>query len=250
MSTSMTLSDLLIATRQRADMVNSQFITDSELTSYINQSYFELYDLITNVHEMWNIAPPLTFQTDGTTQLYPLPDGVLYSAAPQFYKLWGVDLGLGAFNNNARVTLKRFQFIARNSYIYPQLSSSVLAVFNPAYDIVGSNIMFIPIPSANQFITLWYTPTLQTLNSPSDAVNGVSGWTEYIIVDAAIKCMQKEESDATLLMTQKEALIKRIEESAANRDTGQPESISNTRGRAGLSGYFGGPGSDGSYGGM
>ena len=42
----MTLTQLIAAVRQRADFVNSQFVTDAELTSYINQSYFELYDLL------------------------------------------------------------------------------------------------------------------------------------------------------------------------------------------------------------
>lgn len=247
MSTSMSLLELRNAIRQRADMQNSQFISDIELNSYINQSYFELYDLLTTVYEMYYAAPPLTFQTDGVSRQYPLPNGVLYNAAPGFYKLYGVDLGL-TNSFNANITLRRFEFIDRNRFIFPQLATSILGVADVGYDLVGDTIMFIPTPQAGQFITLWYAPVLQTLVNDSDLVNGVSGWTEYIICDGAIKCANKEETDATLLMAQKMALKTRIEESSINRDIGQPQTISDTRSQ---SGRYGGRGYgwDGGFGG-
>ena len=40
------LSTLRTLSRQRADMENSQFITDTEMLRYINRGYAELYDLL------------------------------------------------------------------------------------------------------------------------------------------------------------------------------------------------------------
>ena len=40
------LSELRQLTRQRADNENSQFVTDTELTRYLNNSWGELYNLI------------------------------------------------------------------------------------------------------------------------------------------------------------------------------------------------------------
>ena len=60
------------------------------------------------------------------------------------------------------------------------------------------------------------------LNSTFD---GVSGWEEYIVIDAAIKCLQKEESDVSVLMSQKSAIAKRIEAAAENRDAGEPSKV-------------------------
>jgi len=40
------LAELITRIRQRADMVDTQFVTDEELTSYCNESLGELYDLI------------------------------------------------------------------------------------------------------------------------------------------------------------------------------------------------------------
>lgn len=255
MATTMTLSELMIATRQRADMLpsgytpslidTSLFVTDPEIISYINQSYFELYDLLITLYEDYYVASPLEFATDGTTSQYPLPDGTLYSAAPAFYKLMGVDLGL-ASASNAFVTLKKFDFAERNRYVYPQITSSSLGVFNLRYRLVGNTLMFIPTPSAGQIVRLWYFPRLTTLSALNSTAEGVSGWTEYIICDAAIKCLQKEESDVSVVMAQKMALIKRIQDSASDRDAGQPDTISDVRSMASR---WGSPNGDGSYGG-
>src|SRR4051812_11022033 len=111
MSSTMQLSDLRTAIRQRADMVNSKFVSDSELNSYINQSYFELYDLLIQKYgDNYFVATPYTFTTDGTSQLYDLPT--------DFFKLLGVDLALSA-SLDSYVTIRPFNFSERNRYATP-----------------------------------------------------------------------------------------------------------------------------------
>ena len=74
MATTMTLAQLRTAARQEADMVNSQFVSDSEFNTYINQSCFELYDLLIQKFgdDYYIKNPPYTFTTDGTSYLYAL----------------------------------------------------------------------------------------------------------------------------------------------------------------------------------
>lgn len=223
----MSLGQLRLEAQQRADRVNSKFVTLPEWNSYINQSYYELYDLLITLYEDYYVAPRLSISLDGS-QSYDLPNGQNYDAAPALYKLYGVDLGLDG-STNAFVTLKKFDFISRNRYVFPQLTSTFLGVFNLQYRLIGGKIMFIPTPSAGQTVGLWYYPRLPVLLADSDLCDGISGWTEYIITDAAIKALQKEESDVSVLMTQKMALKQRIEDSAMNRDVGQPDTISPTR---------------------
>jgi hypothetical protein len=242
----LSLGQIRLMSQQRADLVNSNFVTTPEWNTYINQSYFELYDLLTNVYENWYLAPPIQITTDGVTIQYPLPDGVLYGGAAPFYKLMGVDCGL-ANANNAFVTLSRFNFIDRNKFVFPNISSTFYGVFNLQYMLVGETLYFIPTPSAGQFLRVWYQPRLKQLLEDTDILDGVSGWTEYIITDAAIKAMQKEETDVTVLAAQKMALIKRIEESAINRDISQPASISDVK--ASYRYGRGGDPSNGSWGG-
>ena len=153
----LSLGELRQRAQERADRVNSQFVTMPEWNFNINQAYYELYDLLTTVYEDYYVAPRLQFQTDGTSQQYDLPNGQNYSGAPAFYKLYGVDLGLDS-STNAWVTIKKFNFIQRNQYVYPQNTSTFLGVFNLRYRVIGSKIMFIRTPSAGQFVGLWYYP--------------------------------------------------------------------------------------------
>lgn len=95
------------------------------------------------------------------------------------------------------------------------------------------------------------TPALSTSTAISltfvnyeQTIDGVSGWEEYIIVDAAIKCKDKEESDVTVLAARKGGLKQRIEGVAANRDPGTAARTADV-----LSSYYGyGYGWDGSDG--
>lgn len=244
----MSLGQVRLLAQQRADRVNSNFVTKEEWNSYINQSYAELYDLLVTLYEDYYVAAPLTFITDGSTNQYTLPNGSNFNGAPAFYKLLGADCGLGA-NGNAWVTLHKFDFISRNRYVFPNVTSTFLGVFNLRYRVVGNTLFFIPTPSANQYIRLWYIPRVNTLLKDSDMLDSVSGWIEYVIVDAAIKCLQKEESDVSVLLAQKQMLIDRIQSSAMNRDAGQPDTISDVRSFGERWGGYGSPNGDGSFGG-
>lgn len=217
MSTTMQLSDLRTAIRQRADMENSQFIQDTELNSYINQSYFELYDLLVQKYgDNYYVQTPYTFVTDGSSQFYNLPT--------DFYKLLGVDLALST-SLDSWVTLRTFNFSERNRYAVPNFQS-FYGVTNLRYRLNGSKLWLTPIAAGGQTIQVWYVPKLTTLALDTDTMDGISGWTEYVIVDCVIKCLQKEESDVTVPMAQKAALIARIEAAAENRDAGSPARVS------------------------
>lgn len=249
----LTLGQLRLMAQQRADRVNSQFVTTPEWNSYITQSLFELYDLLVTTYEDYYLAVPYIFQTTGNQNQYTLPDGILTSIdtaqiARPFYKLWGVDLGL-SLGSNAWVTLHKFDAIQRNRFVYPQLTSTYLGVWDLRYRLVGNTIYFTPTPSGSQFIRIWYIPRLIQPLQDTDIIDGISGWTEYVIVDAAIKALQKEESDVSILAAQKMMLIKRIEETSMNRDVGQPDQISPTRNRSEMWGMYGSPNGDGGYGG-
>jgi len=259
----MSLAEIRLAAQQRADRVNSNFVTLPELNSYINQSYFELYDLLVTVYEDYYTTTPVQFFTDGVSFQYPLPNGILTFqngltntnfVPPPFYKLMGVDLGLNTNSTqNGYVTIDKFQFIERNKYGYPNTSQAFYGLLNMKYRLFGTPslnntmIQFIPTPSANQVVRLWYIPKVQELLQDTDTLDGISGWTEYIITDVAIKILQKEESDVTVLAAQKLDLRKRINDSAINRDAGRPDKISDTRGNSSWGGW--GQGGEGGWGG-
>lgn len=236
----MNLGYIRYLSQLRSDKLNSQFLTTDEWNSNINQSAFELYDiLITKYGDDYFLAPSILFTTTGSGN-YPLPDGNIQflntatntvTTAPALYKLVGVDCGV-AVGNNAWVTLPRFNWIDRNKFVYPQLQANALGVFNLSYRQMGNQLFFIPHPSAGQYIQVWYVPQMSQLLQDTDMLSfSISGWVEYVIVDAAIKALLKEESfdQANALMAVKAGLLERINTTAANRDVGQPNTISDTR---------------------
>lgn len=216
MATTMMLSDLRNAVRQRSNMEGSTFITDVELNSYINQSYFELYDLLVQKYgSHYFISAPYTLTTDGVSEFYPLPT--------DFYKLAGLSVKVtGAIAMYTPLKQASFAEMQRLSGINNQ---SVIGINNLIYTLIASNIWLAPIPIAGQTLRMFYVPRLTQLSADTDTVDGISGWTEYIICDAAIKCLQKEESDVSVLGLEKSALIKRIEEAATNRDASSPGTV-------------------------
>ena len=253
----MALSQIRLAAQQRADRVNSQFVSNSEWRGYINQSMFELYDLLTTTYEDYFLATPIQFVSDGQKYLYPLPNvsNTFYNALatplvtftpPPFYKMRGVDLAL-TNSPNGYVNIQRFNFTDRNKFVYPNTASTIYGVFNMQYRVMGNNIEFVPTPTSGQSIRLWYIPRLTELLLDTDTTNiGISGWIEYVIVKAAYYALTKEESPTESLVMQLGALQKRIEESAANRDAGSPDTIADSR-QSGMDGSWRGSGSIGGF---
>ena len=95
-----TLSELKQRARERADMVNSKFISDPELVAYINDSASELYDLLVRTYEDYYINSTEVTITSGQDITIPV----------DFYKLLGLDIKEGSKWSQ----LERFQFNQRN----------------------------------------------------------------------------------------------------------------------------------------
>jgi hypothetical protein len=218
-----TLSAVRTAAAQRADMPapsTTTFVTTSEWNGLINASYQELYGLLAQKFGddyFTSISSNIT--TDGLTDLYDLPS--------DFFKLLGVDLQVTA-TPPAYVTVRPFAFAERNSLAQPNLQPT-LGVTNLRYRLKGSKLWLAPFPAANQVLRLHYVPRLTLLSADGDTLDGVNGWEEYVVVDAALKAKDKEESDVSVLAAEKAALVGRIEAEAENRDAGAPATVADVR---------------------
>jgi len=311
-SSAVSLGSLRIQAQQKADMENNPFISTSEWNNYINQSYKELYDMLVSAYgNEYYVANTYTFQTSGATQ-YSLPDGTPSfvddsgQTAQKFYKLLGVDLQYSA-SPSGYVSLRRFEFIERNKYAYPNTTINTNGYTNLRYRINGDKLFLIPIPSSGQSTRIWYVPAptnlqyvlpssvttssttvtmtstaglaigmnvsgpglttvqantvISTLTSTSMALSlpttltnpsailsywsdsttmeGISGWEEYVVIDAAIKAQIKQESDFQPLMVQKQEMKQRIESMAEGRDIGQAHHVSDVLSLNNFEGMFG-----------
>lgn len=256
----MSLGQLRLMSQQKSDRVNSNFVTLPEWNSFINLAMYELYDLLVTVDEEYFVAIPVQFVTTGVQFQYPLPDGALTFTngitqastfvAPAFYKLKGVDIGLNSATN-AFGTLSKFNFIDRNRWVYPNNASLGYGPFNGQYRLIGNNIQFIPPPTGNQPIRIWYIPRLTELLQDTDITTlGYSGWLNYVIVRAAKYALDKEESDSSKLDVELAYLKDRIESTAVNRDMGMPDTVSDIRSSGLSTKNWGGGGASGPMGGF
>lgn len=206
MARAVTLAAVRTQVRQRAQMENSTFVLDDELRSYINASVCELYDLLVAARGKEYYLSSQTFTTTANVTLYNLPS--------DFYDLVGVDLAV----NGRNVTLRRYEFPERNRYQNPV----VLPAFTPlVYGIEGEKLRLLPAPTGAQSVTVWYVPAPPLYTGDSVYIDGIAGWEEYIVVDCVIKCLQKQESDASSFFAQKEALRRRIQAMSTMRDQGE-----------------------------
>lgn len=224
-----TLGNIRLESQQRSDLINSFNITTQEWNSMIAQSYKELYDiLIQKFGDDYFIQVPYTYLTTGQidsqtqAQTFPLPN--------DFYKLMRVEVALNPQDANSWITLRKFEAIQANLWNYPNVYT-FYGITNLRYRLWGSNLQIVPICAGGQTIRIWYSPRPNQLINDTDIVDGISGYEEYIVTDVCIKALTKQESDVTVYGLQKQALLKRIEEAAENRDVGSPETVSDSRRR-------------------
>lgn len=213
----MSLADIRTAAQERADMVNSSFIATGEWTTFINGSLYELYDVLIQKFGDDYYVTQSTATTSGTTQFITLP--------ADFYKLCGVDLQVSS--PDWWVTLRPFEFAERNRFALRNYQS-FYGLSNLRYHMQGGSLMLTPQPAAGQTLRIWYIPRLAPLVNDTDVADGVSGWLDYVVVDAARKALMKEESDVTALAMELASLRERIESAAENRDAGNPSTVADT----------------------
>ena len=224
----------------KADKLNSQYLTTDEWNFNINQSANELYDiLVTKFGDDYFFAPPLLINLTGVIS-YPIPDGSNYPVggvnSPALYKLNGIDVNVsGPGNlgpNSGWVPLARANWSDRDSYTsWPGQAGALNNIYEMFYRTMGNQIYIFP-QNINLLIRLWYVPILAQMLLDTDMLPfSISGWSEYVIIDAAMKAMIKEESldKWNILAQTKLGLIERIETTASNRDVGQGNSVSNVR---------------------
>lgn len=208
---STTLAELRLRSRQKADRENSSFVENDELDSMINSSIAELHDILVMANSADYAIGASSFTTVVGNSEYSLP--------ANFYKLKGVDAML---HGDEWSSLQPFNFNERNR----NSSASWGQSLGIRYRLLGGNIIFSPVPDSTTSIKLWYTPLAVKLVAPSDTLADLNQFSEYVIVDVAIKYLQKEESDVSVLMQQKAELKRRIEIMSNNRDEGHGETIS------------------------
>lgn len=252
----------------RTEKLLSNFITDDQWNFYINQSIFRLYDMLVGKYgDDYFVAPWLIIPMDGS-MIYPLPDGSNYkstlsqqmlfpdvagSPAQACYKLIGVDMNIGGLlsgPSSGWIPCARQNFSDRDKYTYIGQQASMYNAFQMSYREMGNGIEVYP-QNSNTTMRWRYVPIMTQLLKDTDMMAfSISGWSELVIVDVAIKALVQEESyeQAQAFAAERLALIERINAIAPNRDVGQPNTVSNTRQTMGDPAFNGWGGAGGGFG--
>jgi len=224
-----TLAELTTQVRRRADMENTQFVTDVEIQAYLEGSLGELWDIV--LEEGGGDHYVMTTPTDSTaagTQDYILYSNLTSQVVAPVYRVLGVE---ALFSGKWR-RLRRFSFweTAKAEDISGWSDESMVQyrVYFPGVGgstdstRAGAVVRFIPTPQAVHSFRVRY---VQYPPDWSDgdfaAFQSYSGWDEFIVCDAAAKCLEKEESSAQHLYMRKAAALDRIRHASRSMNHGE-----------------------------
>lgn len=208
-----TLAQLRTRVRNRADMPDSDgLVSDSELDTYINDSYAELMDLISQKNE------DAYTSVDIVTSASPIPYASI--ATTGWAKIRRIDYFDGTdYHNLERIGIEEWPRYVNSTGTTPR-----------AYTALGTNVYILPTPSGSKQYLVFYIKNPVALTSASDEVVAppiVFRWEEYVVIDAAIKCLRKEESDTSELLQEKASMQSRISTSLSDR--GGPARVAEVR---------------------
>jgi len=185
MASTVTRLQIREAARRRADQVNSEFRSESNINDLINQTLKEVYEHII-IQQPERYLSSSSFNTESGTSTYALPATT--------YKVKSVDATIPGYSTPRELDM--FQWQNRNRYrdgVGWDVSTPV------AWRLYGDNIVFAPIPNSAVPITVWYHPAPPELDDDADTFDGVAGWEEAVIVGVAWK-LALEEADTELSM--------------------------------------------------
>lgn len=223
MSAAVTLSEMILSVRRRANIENqTAFITDQELTEYINYCLSDLYDRLVQAGGQEFFRKTVSQVTNATDDTYPLP--------PDFMRLTSVD---AVFATNIYIACQPFMEEERNRYRWAPGWQYNRPVY---YRMLGNKIRFIPAPAGAYTVNINYYPTFAKLRGTFDpttnlitegsaAFDGVNGWEEEAIWRAVVYCKQKGEEDAGFAVARVQEMEGRINALAASRDATGPERV-------------------------
>lgn len=192
-----TLAQLRTSVRQRADVENDNHLSDAEVNGYISASYAWLYDLLVNSGFPY-FECSQTITTTGASQ---------YALHAAFYRILLVRYQVDSDNWDP--------VVEANPHIINYVSSSGGRA--SWFRQVGNCVVLYPTPPSGQTYQVVYIPAAAQLTTDTQQVDGVNGWEELIIIDAAIKCLRKKRDDTADHERDRKMLVKRITDYAADR---------------------------------
>lgn len=195
-------SEIRTRIRQKVNKEQSQFVTNSEIDSLIEEAYSVMYNRLVNTNENYFISSTTLTLVAGTS---------IYSLPSDFLKLKGVDLN----RNGLLYQLNQVPWEQRNKY---QVISVAYQSIPTEYMFYNNSLRFVPVPNGGYTVTVYYIPAPPKYISDSTTIDGVAGFEKYIVNYCAACIRDKEEKDGSSFMLKAEKALQDMANAVAPRD--------------------------------
>lgn len=211
-----TLTQLIADVRERADIENSTHISDTEITRYVNQGIAQLHAMIVDQNEDEFAVEVTKSVASGDASMFIVGTGGDTPPA-SVYKVLAVDR---IATDGTSCPVRRFTLQERALLDSAGANGSP---FRSMYRLRGLNtVLFSPPIDTATSIRVTYIEASADLKNPGDYYDGRDGWEEWVTLDAAIRCLIKEESDTSDLVRERAMVEQRITKQMATRDQAEP----------------------------
>lgn len=199
--------------RRLTDTENDNHITDAYLLTLIDRSYGKLYKTITTQYESY-------FDTEDTS-LALVVDQRLYNLPATILHLKGVDIVKGS----ERIPLRRFTLNQRSSFtndprFVPYAAERMRT--NYRYKTQGNSLRIDPLPNSTEPLILTYVPRPTRITSSSDTFDVIAGFDDFIIYDAAIQVLTRQERDPSQYVALRQDALNSVIATVSPRETVDP----------------------------
>jgi len=205
-------SDLKARILRLADVENNPRHTDGLLMQFCNSSVAKLHDQLSSKIQDYDVVThDVTISPSVST--YALPDDFMA------LRLLEVDDGSGS--NWTQV----FSYPLQRRPYYD--TASILSTTSLRYRLVGSNLIFAPMPTAQATARIWYVPTAPTFANVGSVIDFVNGWDNFVLWDVASMICKIDDraSSAQAMTAEAQRIMSDIVSIAAKRNRAEPEQI-------------------------
>lgn len=225
--------------RERADMVDSQFVTSGEIQRMLEAAWQELYsimvasgeDLFLRRAQITSSAASVLITEQGDFIANENGDIIIVGGVVPVASYINLPAQVKAFRllrhqDGARLrkaTLHDLENVqSSTSRGKPQLYRLEM---DPRNDYL--RIELYPVPDTSYVFDLFYVPalSLKEFLASSYVSIPVRGWDEYMVLTAAAKARDKEESDIGNIMKEREILVERIRADLVPFDKSEPDTV-------------------------
>lgn len=228
-----TLLQLRTEARQRADMEGDTHVSDAEFTRFINQSTAALHALMVDFDEAYFMLR-FTYTTTPGVNYVILNTNLAEPPATNYLDVYKV-LHVAANINGWQRSLARWTPETRT--LYENASTWGVQALPVSYRLSiiqsGFHALYLsPTPDGVYTLTVDLVQSITDLVSDSDVFWFGDGWEEWVVLDAAIKALTKEESSITDLVQERDRVLVRIQAQMRTPDLDHPGTVRDTE-RAG-----------------